>query len=94
MIASVRLSPKGLPYAPTPIADSQSRDHDSTTIAMASRLSCSEEHDGEEAATPGQPVALARVFWKFSPRQFSCENYRIPLALPQYPASSETLTFR
>jgi hypothetical protein len=24
-----------------------------------------------------------RVFWKFSPRQFSFENCRLPLALPQ-----------
>jgi hypothetical protein len=31
---------------------------------------------------PGQPVALARVFWRF-PRQFTLENCRLPLALPQ-----------
>ncbi len=37
---------------------------------------------GEEAATPGQPVALARVFWMI-PRQFTLENRRLPLALPQ-----------
>jgi hypothetical protein len=37
---------------------------------------------GEEAATPGQPVALARVFW-IVPRQFTLENHRLPLALPQ-----------
>jgi hypothetical protein len=37
---------------------------------------------GEEAATPGQPVALARVFWSV-PRQFTLENRRLPLALPQ-----------
>jgi hypothetical protein len=37
---------------------------------------------GEEAATPGQPVALARVFWNV-PRQFTLENRRLPLALPQ-----------
>ena len=36
---------------------------------------------GEEAATPGQPVALARVFWSV-PRQFTLENRRLPLALP------------
>ena len=30
---------------------------------------------GEEAATPGQPVALARVFWRI-PRQFTLENRR------------------
>jgi hypothetical protein len=37
---------------------------------------------GEEAAMPGQPVALARVFWNV-PRQFTLENRRLPLALPQ-----------
>ena len=37
---------------------------------------------GEEAATPGQPVALARVFWSI-PRRFTLENRRLPLALPQ-----------
>ena len=42
----------------------------------------SERRMGEEAATPGQPVALARVFW-IVPRQFTLENHRLPLALPQ-----------
>jgi len=37
---------------------------------------------GEEAATPGQPVALARVFWSVRQR-FTLENRRLPLALPQ-----------
>jgi len=48
---------------------------------------------GEEAATPGQPVALARVFWRSSgdsPSRIAgcrwlCRNH---------PASSGTLTFR
>ena len=31
---------------------------------------------------PGQPVALARVFW-IVPRRFTLENRRLPLALPQ-----------
>jgi len=42
----------------------------------------SNEQVWEEAATPGQPVALARVFWMI-PRQFTLENRRLPLALPQ-----------
>ncbi len=32
---------------------------------------------GEEAATPGQPVAQAR-FWKFSLWRFTLENHRLP----------------
>ncbi len=40
------------------------------------------EQVGEEAATPGQPVALARVFWNV-PRRFTLENHQLPLALPQ-----------
>jgi hypothetical protein len=42
----------------------------------------SKEQAGEEAAMPGQPVALARVFWSV-PRRFTLENRRLPLALPQ-----------
>jgi hypothetical protein len=36
---------------------------------------------GEEAATPGQPVAHPRS-WSV-PRRFTLENHRLPLALPQ-----------
>ena len=36
---------------------------------------------GEEAAMPGQPVALARSLEV--PRRFTLENHRLPLALPQ-----------
>ncbi len=54
--------------------------------AVASGPSCfrskSNEQVGEEAAMPGQPVALARVFWNV-PRRFTLENHRLPLALPQ-----------
>jgi len=42
----------------------------------------SNEQDGEEAATPGQPVRACARFWNI-PRQFTLENYRLPLALPQ-----------
>ena len=31
---------------------------------------------------PGQPVALARVFWSVR-RRFTLENRQLPLALPQ-----------
>ena len=37
---------------------------------------------GEEAATPGQPVR-ARPRFLDSPRKFTLENHRLPLALPQ-----------
>ena len=45
-------------------------------------LPCSLSGMGEEAATPGQPV---RAYARFRnvPRQFTLENYRLPLALPQ-----------
>ena len=45
----------------------------------------SEEHrarTGEEAATPGQPVHARALIWSV-PRQFTLENHRLPLALPQ-----------
>lgn len=83
MTASARQHPKAAPYRPRPVADSSSRDHESTTAAVARSVSRSEEQDGEEAATPGQPVALSRVSGSFSPRPFSFKNRRLPLALPQ-----------
>ena len=47
--------------------------------AVASGPSCSRsksnEQVGEEAAMPGQPVALARVFWNV-PRRFTLENHQ------------------
>src|ERR1700686_5858611 len=60
---------------------------------MASGLSCSEKQKREEAATPGQP-GRARARCLESPRQFTLENHRLPLALPQSFASPGTLTFR
>ena len=38
--------------------------------------------EGEEAATPGQPVAPC-AFLEVSLRRFTLENHRLPLALPQ-----------
>jgi hypothetical protein len=74
------------------LAIKRSCDHEPATSAAASgpfllAAACSKEQTaqskvGEEAATPGQPVALARVFWSV-PRQFTLENRRLPLALPQ-----------
>jgi hypothetical protein len=74
------------------LAIKRSSDHEPATAAAASgpflpAAACSEEQTaqsrlGEEAATPGQPVALARVFWSV-PRRFTLENRRLPLALPQ-----------
>jgi hypothetical protein len=45
-------------------------------------LSCSMSGMGEEAATPGQPVHACAYFLNV-PRQFTLENRRLPLALPQ-----------
>jgi len=70
------------------VAGSSSCDHQPAIAAVASGpflLPASKKQEsevGEEAATPGQPVALARVFWSV-PRQFTLENRRLPLALPQ-----------
>jgi hypothetical protein len=37
---------------------------------------------GEEAAMPGQPARAYAHFWNV-PRQFTLENRRLPLTLPQ-----------
>jgi hypothetical protein len=59
---------------------------------MANGLSCFEKQKGEEAATPGQPVR-ARARCLESPRQFTLENHRLPLALPQSFPSQELSRF-
>jgi hypothetical protein len=68
---------------PKPVAASSSYDHEPATAAVASGpVPAPKSRVGEEAATPGQPVALTRGFW-ITPRQFTLENHRLPLALPQ-----------
>jgi hypothetical protein len=49
----------------------------------ASGPSCSEKQVGEGGRNARAASRAMRVFWKFSPRQFAFENYRLPLALPQ-----------
>jgi hypothetical protein len=77
-----------VPHLPKPVANPLSCDHEPTTARLASGPVCSllqkqKNRLGEEAATPGQPAARACAhFWIF-PRQFTLENHRLPLALPQ-----------
>jgi hypothetical protein len=48
-----------VPHLPKPIADPQSCDYESATVAVASSPDLApKSKNGEEAATPGQPVAL------------------------------------
>ena len=70
MIASARQHSRSheqrVPHLPKRVADSSSCDDELATPAVASGPSCSllqraTSKVGEEAATPGQPVALARV---------------------------------
>jgi len=83
MTASARWRPpKRVPILRSRAAISPSRDGDSHLCGGQQPFFCSEEHQGEEAATPGQPVALS-AFLEVSPRQFPLENRRIPPALPQ-----------
>src|ERR1700716_970378 len=51
-------------------------------VRWPAALSCSMSKTGEEAATPGQPVH-AYAHFRNVPRQFTLENRRLPLALPQ-----------
>jgi hypothetical protein len=62
MIASARQRSKGVPHLPKPVVSPQSRDREPATAAVASGpFPLSKSKVGEEAATPGQPAALARV---------------------------------
>lgn len=68
MTASARQRSKGVPHLPKPVADSSSCDHESTTATVGQRpCPAPKSRMGEEAATPGQPVALTRVFPGFPP---------------------------
>ncbi len=59
-----------------PFAISRSRTG-KPAVASGPSCSCSKSNEqvGEEAAMPGQPVALARVFWNV-PRRFTLENHQ------------------
>ena len=71
------------PPLPKPVADSSSFDHEPSTVAVASDLSCSEEQiGGRRSQRPGNPVRACARFMDF-PRQFTLENHRLPLTLPQ-----------
>ena len=81
MTASARQRSEGVPHLPKPAAGSSSCDHKPATVTVASGpdpAPCFKEQRarGEEAATPGQPVALARVFWSVR-RRFTLENRRL-----------------
>ena len=70
------------------LAIQRSRDHELASLRWPAVLpaACSVEQPqqaGEEAAMPGQPVALARVCLICPPAIYPRENRRLPLALPQ-----------
>ncbi len=94
MTASARQRSKGVPHLPKPAADTSPCDHESTTATVGQRpCPAPRSRMGEEAATPGQPVALARIFWippgnspsRITGCRWLCRNH---------PASSGTFTFR
>ena len=100
MTASARQhSRKECRICQSPAADSSSCDHEPATAAVSSGpflLPASKKQKsevGEEAATPGQPVALSRGIWRSagdSPSRIAgcrclCRNHS---------ASTRTLTFR
>ena len=66
--------------ASCPFAISRSRIR--TCCGTPAALPAPKNRWGNEAATPGLPVAPC-AFLEGFPRQFAFENYRLPLALPQ-----------
>ena len=78
---------------PRPAADSLPRGLESATATVASGPICSvEQNRGRRPQRPGnQP--RSRALSGFAPRQFTLENHRLPLALPQSFGSSGTSRF-
>jgi hypothetical protein len=81
MTASARQRSNRVPRLPTRVADPSSCDPESALATLASSCPCSEEHGGEEAATPGNQ-SRSRAFSGFPPAIHSRES-PLPLALPQ-----------
>jgi len=93
MIASARQRPKpGATFAEA-VADSSSRDHELATRWLVV-VPTPKSWTGEEAATPGQPVALKRVSGCFPLRQFAYAIRRCHWLCRNHPACPRTLTFR
>ena len=71
-----------VPLSPKPVADTSPCGHVPTTAAGPATLSCSEEQfggGGRNARATSRACARSLDF----PRQFTLENHRLPLALPQ-----------
>jgi hypothetical protein len=68
-----------VPRLPKRVAHSQSHDHELASLRWPAvrpvRARRATNRVGEEAAMPGQPAALARVFWNV-PRRFTLENHQ------------------
>jgi hypothetical protein len=72
-----------VPRWPKPVADSQSRDHEPATVAVASSPVLPRRAKlGRRPQRLSNQSRLSRVVWKF-PRRSALANYRLPLALPQ-----------
>ena len=93
--ASARQPSLRVPHVAEAAADAWCCQHAFATAAWPSGRSCFVKQVGGEGRNArATSFALARSFWKFSPRQFAFENRRLPLACRNHPASSGTLTFR
>ncbi len=65
MNASASIFPQGALLVLKPVCDSRSCDRKSQTAAVRAVYLALKSKAGEEAATPGQPVALSRVSGSF-----------------------------
>jgi hypothetical protein len=87
--ARQRSKPYRVPHLLKPVADPSSRDHASTPRGWPAALSRSllrrarsEERSGGGGRNAQATSSRSRTFLDF-PRQFTLENHRLPLALPQ-----------
>jgi hypothetical protein len=83
MTASARQRSKGVPRLPKPIADSSSFDYELATAAVAGGpFLLRRARWGRRPQRPGNQARSTHAFWNVL-RQFTLENRRLPLALPQ-----------
>lgn len=83
MTASAEQRSKRVPHLPKPVADSSPRGLESATATVGQRPDLL--HRTEWGRRPQRPgyQSRSRALSGFAPRQFTLENHRLPLALPQ-----------
>jgi len=92
MNATASIFPRRALHVLKPVDDSRSCDRKYSTAAVRTALPCLKSKTGEEAATPGQPVALSRVSGSF-PSAIRSRESPLLLARRNHRSSQERSRF-